>query len=60
MGDPCFEIIESHYRIEQSDTVTRHTVGSVKEMNEKIFSAHMDRDRLAGIRLVDEIRKANL
>ena len=58
MGDPCFEAMEGHLIIEQVPTVDRFYVGGVENMTEETFSEKLNESYQLGIRLVEEIEKA--
>jgi putative NADPH-quinone reductase len=58
MGDPCFEAMEGHLIVEQVPTVDRLYVGGVENMTDEIFSEKLACARRIGIRLVEEIEKA--
>jgi FMN-dependent NADH-azoreductase len=58
MGDPCFEAMESHLIIEQVPTVDRLYVGGIEDMTDEVFSEKLSCARQVGIRMVEEIEKA--
>jgi len=60
MGDPCFEAMESHLFIEQVPTVDRFYVGGVENMSDEKFSDRLNKAYQMGIRLVEEIEKAQM
>ena len=58
MGDPAFEAMESHLMIEQVPTVDRFYVGGVENISDEVFSEKLSEAYRLGIRLVEEIEKA--
>lgn len=58
MGDPCFEIMEGHFMIEQVMTSEKMYVGGVENMSEALREDKCAAARALGARLVDEIRAA--
>ena len=58
MGDPAFEAMEGHLIIEQVPTVDRFYVGGVENISDKTFSEKLSAAYQLGIRLVEEIEKA--
>ena len=58
IGDPCFEAMEGHLIVEQVPTVDRLYVGGIEDMTDEVFSEKLSCARQVGIRLVEEIEKA--
>ena len=58
MGDPCFEALEAHLIIEQVPTVDKFYVGGVENMTDETFSEKMNESYQIGVRLVEEVEKA--
>jgi len=58
MGDPCFEMMEGHFMIEQVITTDKLYVGGVEGMSEKTIIEKTDAARSLGARLVQEIIKS--
>jgi len=58
MGDPCFEIMEAHFMIEQVSTTDRLYVGGVENMPEEVLVEKEKAAFDAGVRLVAEIVKS--
>ena len=58
MGDPCFEMMEAHFMIEQVITTEKLYVGGVENMSEALREEKCAAARALGARLVDEIRAA--
>ena len=58
MGDPCFEAMEGHMIVEQVPTVDRLYVGGTENLTDEVFSEKLSCARQFGIRLVEEIEKA--
>ena len=58
MGDPAFEAMEGHLIVEQIPTADRLYVGGVENMSDEIFSEKLNESYQLGIRLVEEIEKA--
>lgn len=58
MGGPCFEAIGGHLSIEQVPTVDKFYVGGVENMMDVTFSEKLAEAYQLGIRLVEEIEKA--
>ncbi len=58
MGDPCFEGMEAHLMIEQVLTIDKFYVGGVENITQQVFSEKLDEAYRMGVRLVEEIGKA--
>ena len=58
MGDPAFEAMEGHLIVEQIPTTERFYVGGVENMSDETFSEKLSAAYQLGIRLVEEISKA--
>ncbi len=58
MADPCFEALGGHLALEQIDTVDKIYVGSVETITKEDFAKRLEKTRQMGIRLVEEIEKA--
>jgi multimeric flavodoxin WrbA len=58
MGDPAFEAMEGHLMVEQIPTADRFYVGGVENMSDETFSEKLSAAYQLGIRLVEEIEKA--
>ena len=58
MGDPVFEAMEGHLIVEQIPTADRFYVGGVENMSDETFSEKLNESYQLGIRLVEEIEKA--
>jgi len=58
MGPPCFEAIETHFMLEQVDTVDKFYVGGAHVMDEKRLSEKLKEAFAIGERLVESIEKA--
>jgi multimeric flavodoxin WrbA len=58
MGDPVFELMGGHLMLEQVETVDKLFVGSVENLPDEAFSKRLDEAYQMGIRLVEEIQKA--
>jgi multimeric flavodoxin WrbA len=58
MGDPCFEMMEGHFMIEQVITTDKLYVGGVENMPENTITEKCDAARRVGARLVEEITKS--
>jgi len=58
MGDPVFEAMEGHLIVEQIPTADRLYVGGVENMTDETFSEKLSAAYQIGIRLVEEIEKA--
>jgi len=55
MGDPCFEMMEAHFMIEQVMTTGKMYVGGVENMTEAVREERCAAARALGERLVDDI-----
>ena len=55
---PCFEAMEAHLIIEQVSTVDTFYVGGVESMTDETFSEKLTESYQLGMRLVEEIEKA--
>jgi len=55
MGDPCFELMEGHFMIEQVMTTDKMYVGGVENMTDAVRQEKRAAARALGIRLVEEI-----
>jgi len=58
MGDPCFEIMEAHFMIEQVSTTDKLYVGGVENMSAEVMAEKDKAAFDAGVRLVAEIEKS--
>lgn len=58
MGPPCFEAMESHFFVQEIDTVDMIYVGGVENISKEKVAAKLDEMYSMGARLVDEIEKA--
>jgi putative NADPH-quinone reductase len=58
MGDPAFEALEGQLIVEQVPTVDRFYVGGVESMTDETFSEKLSAAYQLGIRLFEEIEKA--
>lgn len=58
MGDPVFEAMEGHLMIEQVPSVDKLYVGGVENMGDETFSEKLNEAFKLGIKLVEEIEKA--
>jgi len=58
MGDPCFEIMEAHFMIEQVSTTDKLYVGGVENMSEDVTAEKEKAAFDAGVRMVAEIEKS--
>jgi len=58
MGLPCFEAMESHFFIEEIDTVDRMYVGGVESISDKKLSEKLREAFMLGVCLVEEIERA--
>jgi multimeric flavodoxin WrbA len=58
MGDPAFEAMEGHLIVEQIPTTERFYVGGVENMSDETFSEKLSAAYELGIRLFEEIEKA--
>ena len=58
MGDPAFEAMEGHLIVEQVPTADRFYVGGMENMSDETFSEKLSAAYQLGIRLVEEIEKA--
>ncbi|MCX8043496.1 MAG: flavodoxin family protein [Desulfobacterota bacterium] len=58
MGDPCFEMMEAHFMIEQVMTTEKMYVGGVENMADAVREEKCAAAHAMGARLVDEIRAA--
>ena len=58
MAPPCFEAMESHFFIQEIDTVDRMYVGGVENISNERLTEKLDEAYTMGIRLVDEIERA--
>jgi multimeric flavodoxin WrbA len=55
MGDPCFELMEGHFMIEQVETIDKFYVGSVENMPEEILREKLQHAYRMGETLVERI-----
>jgi|GEM_PF-136264 len=55
MGDPCFELMEGHFMIEQVETIDKYYVGSVENMPEETFGKKLQHAYRMGETLVERI-----
>jgi len=60
MGDPCFEIMEGHFMIEQVMTTDKLYVGGVENMSDAVRAEREKGAYDMGVRLVAEIEKSRL
>jgi len=58
MAPPCFDVMESHFFIQEIDTVDRIYVGGVENISKERLAERLDEVHAMGARLVDEIEKA--
>ena len=57
MGEPCFDAMNSHLKIEQIYTVDRFYVGGIENITDEAFSKKLEEAFQVGIRLVENIEK---
>jgi multimeric flavodoxin WrbA len=55
MGDPCFELMEGHFMIEQVETIDKLYVGSVENMPEEMLRENLQHAFRMGETLVERI-----
>ena len=55
MGDPCFELMEGHFMIEQIETIDKFYVGSVENMPEETLGEKLQHAYRMGETLVERI-----
>jgi multimeric flavodoxin WrbA len=55
MGEPCFEMMEGQFRIEQVETIDKFYVGGVENMPEKALRTKLQYAHRMGRTLVDRI-----
>ncbi len=57
MGEPCFDAMNSHLKIEQVYTVDRFYVGGIENISDEVFTRKLEEAFQMGIRLVENIKK---
>jgi len=58
MADPCFELMEAHFILEQVEVIDRLYVGGVDNLSKERLSEKREDAFTIGVRLVNEIEKA--
>jgi multimeric flavodoxin WrbA len=58
MGDPCFEAMEMHHRLEQVEPLDHLYSGNAEHLRQDEFSEKEEKAFKMGLRLVEEITKA--
>jgi multimeric flavodoxin WrbA len=58
MGPPCFDTMESHFFIEEIDTVDRLYVGGVESLSDERLSEKLQEAFMLGVNLVEGIEGA--
>lgn len=57
MGDPCFEAMEMHHRLEQVEPLDHLYAGNAEHLRQDEFSEKEEKAFKMGVRLVEEITK---